>query len=317
MPSGLSSLLLPSKRQSGYRSAAALLDAAARLAARAGPGVLPGIRPDSPYPGTRPRKRAGPGADFWQFRPYQSGDRPQDIDWRRSARSDQVFIRQREWTGTRHVCLWCDPGAGMAFRSAGNLPEKRAAAQLFLAALAILAQKSGDIPVLLRPDAPPAKGRLDDLAAALLHLPIPGDAPARAMRSPLPETLPPGASLLAVASDFLFPPETFRDFLGRCARNGTHILALQILDPAEIRFPFRGRVVFEDSAATADAAAAPRIELARCEDSRAAYLARLAAHQSALEDACAAHDARLLRHATDTPPEDIMSALCHFTQGKA
>ncbi|MGI9464795.1 MAG: DUF58 domain-containing protein, partial [Aestuariivirgaceae bacterium] len=42
--------------------------------------------------GMHGRRRAGPGEDFWQYRPYSPGDAAQTIDWRKSARSDRVLI---------------------------------------------------------------------------------------------------------------------------------------------------------------------------------------------------------------------------------
>ena len=54
--------------------------------------------------GVHGRKRSGPGENFWQFRQLQIGDPTHLIDWRRSASSDHLFIREREWeTALRHV----------------------------------------------------------------------------------------------------------------------------------------------------------------------------------------------------------------------
>ncbi len=47
--------------------------------------------------GVHGRRRVGQGETFWQFRHYEPGDQPQLIDWRQSAKSDQVFVRELEW----------------------------------------------------------------------------------------------------------------------------------------------------------------------------------------------------------------------------
>ena len=62
--------------------------------------------------GIHGRRRVGLGEAFWQFRSYEPGDPPQRIDWRRSARSDRVFIRQTEWEASQTVWLWRD-GSGI------------------------------------------------------------------------------------------------------------------------------------------------------------------------------------------------------------
>jgi uncharacterized protein (DUF58 family) len=47
--------------------------------------------------GDHGRRRAGMGDEFWQYRPAHAGDSARMIDWRRSARSDSHFVREREW----------------------------------------------------------------------------------------------------------------------------------------------------------------------------------------------------------------------------
>ncbi len=44
--------------------------------------------------GTHGRRRAGPGETFWQFRHYDQNDARAGIDWRRSAISDHLFVRE-------------------------------------------------------------------------------------------------------------------------------------------------------------------------------------------------------------------------------
>jgi len=67
--------------------------------------------------GTHGRRRAGPGETFWQFRHYDQNDSVTGIDWRRSASSDTLFVREREWEAAHTVWLWVDLSASMRFRS--------------------------------------------------------------------------------------------------------------------------------------------------------------------------------------------------------
>src|SRR3954468_15807650 len=84
--------------------------------------------------GVHGRRRVGQGEAFWQFRRYQPGDSTSRIDWRQSARGQAVFIRENEWEAAQSVWLWRDGSASMRYRSARELPEKRARAALLLAA---------------------------------------------------------------------------------------------------------------------------------------------------------------------------------------
>ena len=65
--------------------------------------------------GDHGRRRSGLGDDFWQYRPLRPGDSYRSIDWRRSAKGDTQFVREREWQIAQSVLLWVDPGASMRF----------------------------------------------------------------------------------------------------------------------------------------------------------------------------------------------------------
>src|SRR3990167_11377285 len=47
--------------------------------------------------GVHGRRRVGQGETFWQFRRYEFGDSTQLIDWRQSAKSQPVYVRETEW----------------------------------------------------------------------------------------------------------------------------------------------------------------------------------------------------------------------------
>ena len=67
--------------------------------------------------GIHGRRRAGTGETFWQFRQFQSGSDPATvIDWRRSASSDTLYVREREWEASHTFWLWPDVSPSMAFQ---------------------------------------------------------------------------------------------------------------------------------------------------------------------------------------------------------
>jgi uncharacterized protein (DUF58 family) len=67
--------------------------------------------------GLHGRRRAGTGESFWQFRPFVTGEAAQRIDWRRSARDDRLYVREREWETAHTIWLWVDRSASMGYRS--------------------------------------------------------------------------------------------------------------------------------------------------------------------------------------------------------
>ena len=53
--------------------------------------------------GVHGRRRVGSGDVFWQHRPYYPGDELKRLDWRQSAKSDKIYLREMEWSAAQRV----------------------------------------------------------------------------------------------------------------------------------------------------------------------------------------------------------------------
>ncbi|MDP2063705.1 MAG: DUF58 domain-containing protein [Phaeovulum sp.] len=219
------------------------------------------------------RRRAGAGDEFWQFRAAAAGDTARSIDWRRSARSDAQYVREREWQAAQSVHLWVDGAASMQFSGAPSRVPKAAQAQLLALALAVLMVRAGERVGLLAPPLPPRPGRAQLLQlAALLAAPgaVAGDYGT------------PGATGIAAharavfLSDFLGDTGPVEAALAAAAGRGVRGVLMQVLDPDEEAFPYDGRVIFESMGGTL------RHETRQAGDLRARYLERLAARRALL-----------------------------------
>src|SRR6266699_600818 len=67
--------------------------------------------------GLHGRRRAGSGENFWQYRRFISGEPAARVDWRRSARDDHLYVREREWEAAHTVWIWADRSPSMVFSS--------------------------------------------------------------------------------------------------------------------------------------------------------------------------------------------------------
>ena len=107
-------LLDPSERAAEARHQRGALDLARRL-----PALLVAAKEVAAtvMHGVHGRKRAGVGETFWQFRPFVWGESTTRIDWRRSARDDRVYVREREWEAAHTVWVWMDRSPSMAYVS--------------------------------------------------------------------------------------------------------------------------------------------------------------------------------------------------------
>src|SRR5690348_11078441 len=88
---------------------ASLRDRAEQLAAALPPLLVAAERVAATVAqGVHGRRRVGQGETFWQFRRYESGDPLPRIDWRESAKSQHVYVRETEWEAAQSVWLWRD-----------------------------------------------------------------------------------------------------------------------------------------------------------------------------------------------------------------
>ncbi len=218
------------------------------------------------------RRRAGAGDEFWQFRAAAAGDPARAIDWRRSARSDAQYVREREWQAAQSVHLWVDAAASMQFSGAATRPAKADRARLLALALAVLMVRAGERVGLLAPPAPPRSGRaqLVRLASLLVGPAVAGDYG-------VPEVagLAPQARAVLI-SDFLGDMGAVEVALAAAAQRGVTGVLVQVLDPDEEAFPYDGRVIFESMGGSL------RHETRAAGDLRARYLARLAERRDRL-----------------------------------
>ena len=253
--------------------------------------------------GIHGRRRSGPGESFWQFRRYQSGDPATSIDWRQSARSDPLYVRETEWMSAQSVWLWSDASASMRWRSGGNLPEKRDRANLLALALAALLVRGGERVGLLGVDRPPAMGR-----ATLTRLAV--ELTAQPLGAGMPIAHLPRAGHAVLISDFLMPLETMIAALAGWAGGGLHGHLVHLLDPAEESLPYEGRTHFFGLEGEGDILA-PRAEFLREK-----YQAKLADHRAAIAAAARSWGWGFTIHHTDQPPEPPLLALHQALEGR-
>lgn len=247
--------------------------------------------------GVHGRRRVGQGETFWQFRQYDRGDQPQSIDWRQSAKSDRVYVRELEWEAAQSVWLWRDASPSMGWRSAPSLAEKREVAELLLIALAALLQRAGEQVALIGSDERPSRGRLSLMRLAD-SLERNRDGAALPPRLPLPRH-----AQVVMFSDFLLPLEEIDASLRAYAARGVQGQVVQVLDPAEETLPYRGRVRFEGLEQEE-----PWL-LSRVETTRAAYAERLAAQRAGLAAIAGSVGWGFIQHRSDRPPQTALLAL--------
>lgn len=216
------------------------------------------------------RRKRGMGENFWQFRPYADGESLAAIDWRRSARDDQLYIRDREWEAAHTVWLWADLSPSMMFKSRLGLVSKESRALVLMLALAEILARSGErigCPGIMEPVA--ARNAAERLATALMRAPDTMGL----LNGGMPQTdMIRNASDIVLIGDFLDDADRIIATLNPLSHRGLRGHVIEIADPAEELFPYAGRTEFTDPE-TGEKLVSGRAETIR-DDYRRAYLAR-------------------------------------------
>jgi uncharacterized protein (DUF58 family) len=245
--------------------------------------------------GIHGRRKAGMGESFWQFRRFRTEDPSTAIDWRQSAKSQHLFVREREWEVAQSVWFWRDGSPGMRFKS-GNVTKLDRASLLSLALASALVRGGERIALLGEGHAPASsRGALRRIGHALSD--IPSD-----------DALPPNTPLSRNAqfvwfSDFLSPRTQIEAVLRRMTQSGSNGYLVHIIDPAEEDFPYEGRTRFE--APSGDTTET----LGRAETVAAAYRARFKAHAETVALLASKLGWNYLAHRTDRSPQTALIAL--------
>ncbi|MFV0385692.1 DUF58 domain-containing protein [Paracoccus sp. (in: a-proteobacteria)] len=255
-------------------------------------------------PGTHGLRRAGPGEDFWQYRPASAGDTARSIDWRRSGRSDSHFVRDREAQTAQAVGIWVSAGQGMGYSGTPNRPSKRERAQVMALALGMVLLRGGEKVGLLGQPARAGRAQVERLAAGLLNIPEAADD----SDAPAPDVLRPNQRLV-VLSDFLTDPAWVQTLLVHAGGIGVSGVLLQVLDPDEENFPYAGAVEFRSLSGQV------RHDSRDAGGLRAAYLARLAERRDWLRAQAERAGWHFGHHTTDHAPAAALGWLYQVLGG--
>lgn len=248
--------------------------------------------------GVHGRRRAGQGETFWEYRNYHSSDAASRIDWRRSARGAQLYVRENEWEAANTVYFWRagDPGMDWSSVPSGKkaVPTKKDRASVLSMALAILLMRAGERCAVMGETNVPRTGRVG-LERIALRLAA-STGPTETLRANIP-----AHARLVIASDFLEGADIWTDRLARLAARPAKGVLLHIIDPAERDFPFKGRLNLRLPGGKTLSAKIPPLLVGRAEQARSDYRLKFQAHCEAIAQLARRLDWPLVVHETDKP----------------
>ena len=244
--------------------------------------------------GAHASRSRGSGLEFAQYRAYEPGDEPRQIDWKLYARSDRLFVREAERDSPLTLWMLIDASGSMGQADRARPDWSRLdAAKMLAACLAELALRQddrfgwavlgGERAVIVDP----GRGRRqrDRLRIALGSLPAEGGFPDAATLRPVRDRI--GAHDLTVLLSDCFD-EGCVALVEALASAGREVLVIQLLTAEERDFPFSGGFRFNEPESGAEI-------VGDGQALRADYLRRFAAARATLHGRL---EAVGVRHAT-------------------
>jgi uncharacterized protein (DUF58 family) len=258
----------------------------------------------------------GASVEFRQHRFYTPGDEPRRLDWRVLGRTDRPYIKEYDEETNLRCLLMLDEsgsmgygrGKGGAGAGAGVEPgAKFDYAAKLVASLAYLmlgqtesvglALFGGRVQQWLAPRS--GTQQLSRVIDLLERAGPRGESePGRAMQD-VADRLG-RRSLVIAVSDFFTPVARLREGLARLRHDRHETIVLQVLDRAEVEFPFRKWARFRGLEGE-------RAKLLEPALVRKTYLENFRRHRHELEEGCRAVGAEFYSFVTDKPVIDSIT----------
>jgi uncharacterized protein (DUF58 family) len=255
----------------------AALDLRARLVVE---GLMSGMH-RSPYQGI--------SVEFAQHRPYTPGDDIRHVDWKVLAKTDRIYLKQYQEETNLQLILVVDASQSMTYGSVGDRDAqwtKLDHATAIAASLAYMALGQQDAVGLvvadselrrfLRPGNSP--GQWKQIINELSQSPRDRQTRIGKVLDQTAEKLH-HRSLIVVLSDFFDDLEQLERGMRHIRHRRHEVIALQILDPNEIHFPFEDPTKFEGLESTGDLLTDPK-------SLRESYLQQLGLATGKLQQSC-------------------------------
>ncbi len=242
--------------------------------------------------GAHKRLYAGAGDEFYQYRAYEAGESVARIDWRASAKQNKPLVRQWRQLQTQKVYVWLQQSKLLDVISAKAICSKKEyAEQVFYSLCALLLEGQEEVTLL-------ESGQLFKQQLAPLYQ----------AQQVLPAQNLPALRLVKQGSHCLL----FGDFLSlgeegltsiQTSFFDTQLFLVQISDPEEVSFPFKGAVEFKGLLE------ASQQEALRAEELKHQYMQKRAQLKNAYQGLCQKKSGAFIELSTSKALEESVLSL--------
>ena len=217
---------------------------------------------------------SGKGEDFWQFKEYRKGDDVSSIDWRKSAASSKILVKQKENETAKTIYFYFDRTKSMVFKSKKSLQSKYQAAILLTLTLSRMFLKNRENVFHFKNSKSVIKSSNDLSSVTDSFLLKEND-----INYP-DKSLMADNSICFIVSDFLYELKTVESFLISLKKKNISGFLIQVLDPLEINFSIKENLILNDLETNA------KLRIDETKEYKDFYDKRLNALQKGLKSLC-------------------------------
>ncbi len=243
-------------------------------------------------------KNSGQGEEFWQFRSYQYGDSSSLIDWRKTASSQNIFIREKERQVSDSFFIGWDNSKSMTYSSNKNIMSKIDYSNLLLLSLSQLLINEGEKVCIIENDNKTfnSYSNINKIAEIMIKEKATFTFPnLNNMKN---------KSKFIFTSDFFFNLNNLESMMEIVKKKKAYGVLIQLLDPCEVTLANKGRVIYNSLEESKS------ITIDNVEEAKKEYEFNLKNHNNSIKAIALKAGCKLLSFNTSEPIEKNFIKLC-------
>ena len=181
--------------------------------------------------------KKGLGEEFWDYQKYTLGDPLKNIDWKKSAKFDQLFIKNNRKESSKNIWFYKNSSISMNFSYSKKIETKQTRASIIGLILIDLFLRSGEKVGIVGSEIGLQKGSDKFMPTASDFI---------KKKSSNYESRIKKNDIVFFISDFIENPNKLKNKMLNISENKYDGILIRILDPSELNFPYKGRNRFFD-----------------------------------------------------------------------
>ena len=238
-------------------------------------------------------KKPGSGEDFWDFEKYNVGDSIKKIDWKKSSKQGELFIKYNESENANNIWFYVSKSGSMNYKNSKNVETKLERATVIGLIFLDVLLKSGEKVGIIGSELGLKKGQKNYIAMASELIKKNKSQDNRIRKN----------DIVFFISDFLENTEKIKTKLFDLSQTKFNGFLIQILDSSEINFPFEGRNRFFDPISGLHKL------FNKSENMKFIYKKKFRNHQEKLKVLCSKFGWKFLSNTTNESYESIIAKL--------